>query len=65
MYHRQCKLIKGDEVTVAWIPEKSAIMGNFLKLKNSEGWVKGWKVVSINTKINSKYVIDRSLSFKN
>ena len=59
-YHRQCKLIKGNDTTVSWIPEKFALKGKYLKLKDNGEWEDGWKVEFVGTKLPTKYVIDRS-----
>jgi len=35
---RQCLLNRNGLRTVSWIPEKFAIVGKFLKLKEENGW---------------------------
>lgn len=49
MVYRQCKLEKGGGcvVTTSYIPEKYAIVGDVVKLKDNTGWDDGWVVVSV------------------
>ena len=35
---RQCELRKGDQVQVAWLPERFAVRGRFVELKGENGW---------------------------
>jgi hypothetical protein len=46
---RQCELEKAPAETgvtqVCWIPEKYAVMGRFVKLKDQGKWEDGWKVI--------------------
>jgi len=38
----QCHLQKGDKHHMAWIPEKFAVIGKFIKIHEDDGWeVKG------------------------
>jgi hypothetical protein len=64
-YHRQCKLKRGDAVTVSWIPENFAVKGKVVKLKDRGIWVDGWKVDFVGTRLPTKYVINRSQDYKN
>ena len=46
--HKQCKLQRGDTVTVSWIPAKFAVKGKYLKLKDEDGnWENGWQVKEV------------------
>lgn len=63
-YHKQCKLIKGNITTVSWIPEEFAHIDKYIKLKDNDEWVDGWKVEFVGTRLPTKYVIDRSQEFK-
>jgi hypothetical protein len=41
----QCSLKKKDSHHMAWIPEKFAIVGKFIKIKkDDETWDDGWEV---------------------
>ena len=48
-YH-QCELVRenplGEIREIAYIPEKFAVEGLRLKIKNGETWEDGWKVVA-------------------
>lgn len=44
---KQCKLLKGNIQTTAWIPEKFAVKGNYVKLKQDGEWVNGWLVKEV------------------
>lgn len=48
----QCALERNEWHHMAWIPEKFAIIGKFVKIKNEdETWQDGWKVVGVSDKI--------------
>ena len=43
----QCNLQKGNVTEVSWIPERYAVIGKFLKIKNNKGeWEDGWQVTA-------------------
>jgi hypothetical protein len=53
-FYRQCELRRkigndSEEIDIAWIPEKFAIEGKFLKIKDID-WVDGWKVVAVGAR---------------
>ena len=60
-YHVQCELKKGKSQQVSWIPEKVAIKGKFIKLKQyrHEEWDKDWEVISTGIKKLKKKIIER------
>jgi hypothetical protein len=45
-FYRQCRLTKKDSWQVSWLPEKFAVVGKVLKLRNDkdEEWDNGWVV---------------------
>jgi hypothetical protein len=46
-YYNQCKLVKENTHQVTWLPEKYAVVGESVKLKQKDGsWSDGWLVVS-------------------
>lgn len=46
-YYRQCSLRKGNVQQISYIPEKFAIVGKILKLKQDDDtWEDGWEVRS-------------------
>ncbi len=61
-YVRQCTLEKGNKTQVLWIPDKFAVKGRILKLKEDNGWVV--KVVSALS-LPYKYLSERSQDYKN
>ncbi len=49
IYYRQCQLVKKEEVgtrhQTSYLPERFAIQGKVLRLRNAEGtWEDGWVV---------------------
>ena len=49
MIYRQCKLEKGGCVqTISYLPEKYAVLGDVVKLKDNLGWDDGWVVISVS-----------------
>jgi len=61
MNHRQCKLQKGITFQYSWIPEKFAKVGNYVRLKDDDGW----KVVEVFSTMDSKKVQERSIDYRN
>lgn len=69
-YHVQCELAKWDNGQIlrqtAWIPEQFAVEKNFIKLRDDDKvWTDGWQIMSIGTKLESKWVRDREADHKN
>lgn len=60
IYYRQCKLKKGDTISVAWIPEKFAKRGKWLKIKDEDGW----QVIDIYGRAREDYVLTHSQDYK-
>lgn len=61
------KTPKGVTVQHSWIPEKHAIVGHFVKLKNEDGtWDDGWEVTgtAMQNPMPSKWVQERSMDYK-
>lgn len=61
MYHCQCELKKRNKCRVLWIPEKYAKVGKVLRLINDNGW----EVTSVNLKMESRIVRERSVDYRN
>jgi len=64
-YSRQCVLINanangGKKIKTSWIPEKFAIVGKVLKLKENGEWEDGWEVFKVGTRLDSKTVNENS-----
>lgn len=62
--HCQCVLerISGNSrsVLISWIPEKYAVVDQFLEIKNNGFWEDGWRVHRVDTCLPSKEVGVRS-----
>lgn len=37
--YKQCLMKKGMQTSTAWIPEKFAIVGKYLKIEKEDGWL--------------------------
>ena len=60
---RQCLLIKNDKTeTIRWIPERFAILNNYITIKGSNGV---WFVKNIYGKLNESNIIDPHIAIKN
>lgn len=47
MNYSQCKLQKDDLVQVSWIPNRFALVGKPVRLRDDGVWVDGWIVVEV------------------
>lgn len=56
-----CELSTRHDTVKAYLPEKDAIVGRFVKLKNSS---KTWVVESIEQKIEDDYAIDNKADYE-
>lgn len=45
---RQCRLRRGNIQTTLWLPEKYAVKGGVVTLKQDGQWVDGWLVESVS-----------------
>lgn len=67
--HTQCrleKMLSPDHLRIqmAWIPNQFAIVGNYVRLKQSDGsWDNGWLIAETFTTLDSAYVNERSRDF--
>jgi hypothetical protein len=64
--HVQCKLRRVNGViTTSWLPQKYAVVGKFLKLKNDEGeWENGWEVTATFAIKSTTEVLARGQDYK-
>jgi hypothetical protein len=47
--YKQCGLKNGDRYLNTWLPEKFAVKGKFVKLKQADGsWWDGWEVNTVS-----------------
>jgi hypothetical protein len=59
IFYRQCLLKKGTLVTTSWIPEKFAVLGKVLKLKDDDGsWDNGWVVEAVYGRLEESKLPD-------
>ena len=68
-FFRQCRLELRSpgkvSSQVSWLPEKYAVKGKYLELKNEEGeWVNGWQVMDIYARFEASKVRERSQDYK-
>jgi hypothetical protein len=57
MYARQCKLRRGEEARVSWIPEQFAVNGKYLELRDEDKeWSNGWQVAEVYGRQHFRYV---------
>lgn len=67
-YSRQCVLVnvgrESKKIKTSWIPEKFAVRGKILKLKENGEWEDGWEVVSVGSRLDSKAVNAASQYYK-
>jgi len=68
-YYYQCRMkkkISNDsyKIYVAWIPEKYAKEGKWIKIKQEDGtWEDHWQVVIVGGKKEAKYVEDKERDY--
>jgi len=56
--YRQCKIVNNGRSQVTWVPEKFAVVGKVLKLKDDYGdWENGWVVLEVNASQPGDYVL--------
>ena len=64
MYHVQCMLSKNEMYQTSWIPEKFAVPGKWIKLKDGDKWDDGWQVMDCGTRELTKKVKEREHDYK-
>jgi hypothetical protein len=51
-FYRQCRLVKkttrGERQKTSWLPEKFAVLGKALRLRQGEEWEDGWVVTMVS-----------------
>lgn len=62
---RQCSLSRGVVKTIAWLPERYAVKGNYVEIKQNGKWVNGW-LVEVVSDISMTYeeVNERGRDYK-
>ncbi len=64
VYYRQCWLVRGPARQMAWIPEKFAAQGRYLRLTDAGVSQDGWQVTSVGTRLAEEIVRERSQDYK-
>ncbi len=55
IFYCQCQLVQGVRHQTSWIPQKFAVKGRVLRLKNADGeWENGWKVENVSKETRSE-----------
>jgi len=58
--HTQCKLQRGNSLTVSWIPTRYAVKNSYVKLQDEAGvWIDGWQVLETWTTLPTEVVTAR------
>lgn len=60
IYYRQCILKKGDTSQIAWIPEMYASLGNYVKLKEDDGW----QIIEVGSRLAAPDMNEQSQDYK-
>lgn len=60
IYYRQCKLNRNGSIQTAWIPEKFAKRGKYLRIKQDDGWL----VEEVYGRQPEDWVISKSQDYK-
>ena len=61
MKYKQCLLRKGDTSYMAWIPEKFAKKGKYVRLRGDNGWE---VVFASNLCLEEQEIADRSQDYR-
>ncbi len=64
LYYCQCWLVRGNARQMAWIPEKFAITGKYLRLTDAGVSQDGWQVKNVGTRMTEEYLRERSQDYK-
>lgn len=58
-YYRQCSLKRiSGHIDMAWIPEKFAVKGKYLKIKRGENWENGWQVTNVYDRQSEAHLLE-------
>ena len=63
-YYRQCWLARGKARQMAWLPEKFAVAGRFLRLTDAGSSEDGWQVTGVGAQMAEETVRERSQDYK-
>ena len=62
--YRQCWLKRGNARQMAWLPEKFAVAGRFLRLTDEGKTEDGWQVTGVGAAMTEENVRERSQDYK-
>lgn len=63
-FYRQCKLQRGTEGDVAWIPEKFAVQDKYLLIEKKTGDENGWKVIEVGSnRVDGAYLKEHERNY--
>jgi hypothetical protein len=48
-YYRQCKIQKQNSYQTSYLPEKFAVKGKMVKLRDNDVWDDGWQVIEVSS----------------
>jgi hypothetical protein len=63
-FYRQCRLARGNMRQMAWIPEKFAVEGRYVRLTEAGVQEDGWQVTGVGARLAEDYVLERSQDYK-
>ena len=63
-YYRQCWLTRGRARQMAWLPEKFAVAGRFLRLTEGGLSEDGWQATGVGAQMAEETVRERSQDYK-
>lgn len=59
----QCKLVKENTTSIAWIPSTFAIKGKNLEIKMNDAWTY-WKVMETFSTVSKQYLDEHRSAYK-
>ena len=63
-FYNQCWLVKGYARQMAWIPQKFAVAGRYLRLTDAGVTEDGWQVAGVGAQMTEEVVRERSQDYK-
>lgn len=59
IFYRQCSLRRvSGHLDTAWIPEKYAVKGKYLRIKRGEKWENGWQVIEVYSRDTEAHLLE-------
>ena len=63
-YFFQCWLRRGNARQMAWMPQKFAVTGGYVRLKNDGVWENGWQIVGVGGRLTEEHLLERNQDYK-